>query len=128
MDICLFGVGYFYSGVIVLEDINFDVLYGVIVCIVGLFGCGKFILLWFIGGLEQLLYGEVIQIGLFLIVSFNLLIYIFQDFVLLLWWIVEGNILLVLEDYGFSWKEVWLIIEDVLVCINFIDFVKVLFK
>lgn len=128
MDIRLSGVGHSYSGVTVLEDINLDVPLGAIVCIVGPSGCGKSTLLRFIGGLEQPSRGEVLQIGTPPTTSLNPLTYIFQDFALLPWRTVEGNISLVLEDHGLSRKESRSIIEDVLARTNLTDFANALPK
>ena len=105
MDLRLEGVGHAYDTVTVLEDITLDVPSGHIVCIVGPSGCGKSTLLRFIGGLEQPTKGRVVQVGSPPPGSLNPLTYVFQDFALLPWRTVEGNISLVLEDHGIKGSE-----------------------
>lgn len=128
MDIRLDGVGHSYDGTKVLNDINLDVPHGHIVCIVGPSGCGKSTLLRFIGGLERPSQGQVLQIGDAPGDSLNPLTYIFQDFALLPWRTVEGNISLVLEDHGIGKKEGEEIINDVLSRTKLSDFKKALPK
>jgi len=108
----------------IMRDINLDIPAGKIVCIVGPSGCGKSTLLRIIGGLEKATSGQVIQIGDPPVESINPLTYIFQDFALLPWRTVEGNISLVLEDHGIRGSKANAIITDVLARTKLTDFRK----
>ncbi|MEJ2173366.1 MAG: ABC transporter ATP-binding protein [bacterium] len=114
MDLHLSHVTHRYGAVEVLDDIDFTVPQGHIVCIIGPSGCGKSTLLRLIGGLEQPTRGAVLQIGEPPADSRNPLTYIFQDFALLPWRTVRGNVSLVLEDHALAPAARTAIIEDVL--------------
>ncbi|MEM9736515.1 MAG: ABC transporter ATP-binding protein [Pseudomonadota bacterium] len=114
MEIQLAGLGHSYGGAPVLEDIDLDIPAGRIVCLVGPSGCGKSTLLRMIGGLERPSQGQVLQLGTPPAGSLNPLTYVFQDFALLPWRSVRGNVSLVLEDHGLPRREVAEIIDDVL--------------
>ena len=58
--------------------------------------------------------------------SLNPLTYIFQDFALLPWRTVEGNVSLVLEDHGIKGRQARAIIDDVLARTKLADFGKAL--
>jgi NitT/TauT family transport system ATP-binding protein len=122
MDLHLSHVTHRYGTVDVLEDIDFTVEQGHIVCIIGPSGCGKSTLLRLIGGLEQPSAGAVMQIGEPPADSRNPLTYIFQDFALLPWRTVRGNISLVLEDQGLGGAAIESIIDDVLRRTKLADF------
>lgn len=128
MDLRLDNVGHFYGDMEIMRDINLDIPSGKIVCIVGPSGCGKSTLLRLIGGLERPTSGRVIQVGNPPPESINPLTYVFQDFALLPWRTVEGNISLVLEDHGIKGEQANDIITDVLKRTKLIDFRKALPK
>jgi NitT/TauT family transport system ATP-binding protein len=128
MDIRLDGVSHHYGSTEVLRDISLDVPSGQIVCLVGPSGCGKSTLLRFMGGLEKPEAGRVLQIGTPPEGCLNPLTYVFQDFALLPWRSVEGNISLVLEDHGIKGKAAKGIIQDVLGRTKLTDFAKALPK
>ncbi|KPK04591.1 MAG: nitrate ABC transporter ATP-binding protein, partial [Betaproteobacteria bacterium SG8_39] len=114
MDLHLSHVTHRYGAVEVLDDIDFTVTQGHIVCIIGPSGCGKSTLLRLIGGLEQPAQGAVLQVGEPPAESRNPLTYIFQDFALLPWRTVRGNVSLVLEDHALTASAREAIIDDVL--------------
>ncbi len=122
MDLRLSGISHTYDDVAVLRDITLDVGRGEIVCVVGPSGCGKSTLLRFIGGLERPAAGDVMLVGDPPAGSLNPLTYIFQDFALLPWRTVEGNISLVLEDHGMAGAERDGVIADVLARTKLSDF------
>jgi len=126
MDIRLSGVGHFYDEFEVMRDISLDIPSGKIVCIVGPSGCGKSTLLRIIGGLERPTKGEVLQMGDAPKGCLNPLTYIFQDFALLPWRTVSGNISLVLEDHGIKGAQAKDIIGDVLARTSLSDFAEAL--
>lgn len=128
MDLQLVNVSHHYDDMAVLQGIDLTIPTGKIVCIIGPSGCGKSTLLRLIGGLEQPSEGSVLQIGDPPAESINPLTYVFQDFALLPWRTVEGNISLVLEDHGIRGKRADAIISDVLARTKLTDFRKALPK
>lgn len=126
MDLCLTHIYHDYGDLEILRDINLDIPQGQIVCIIGPSGCGKSTLLRLIGGLERPTRGEVLLIGAPPDKSLNPLTYIFQDFALLPWRTVEGNINLVLEDHGIDHKQRENIVTDVLERTKLIEFRNIL--
>jgi len=128
MDIRLQGIAHSYGHAEVLRDINLTIPNGQIVCIVGPSGCGKSTLLRFIGGLEKPTSGQVLQLGDPPRNCLNPLTYIFQDFALLPWRTVSGNISLVLEDHNIEGDVAQAIISDVLERTRLSDFAEALPK
>ncbi|MEM8577672.1 MAG: ABC transporter ATP-binding protein [Pseudomonadota bacterium] len=128
MDIVLDGIGHAYAGTEVLRDISVDIPSGQIVCLIGPSGCGKSTLLRLIGGLERPDRGQVLQVGAPPPGCLNPLTYIFQDFALLPWRSVSGNVSLVLEDHGIKGAEARRIIDDVLARTKLSDFADALPK
>ncbi len=126
MELNLENVGHDYGETQVLRGISFTVKRGEIVCIIGPSGCGKSTLLRFIGGLERPAMGRVLASGEPPPGSLNPLTYIFQDFALLPWRTVEGNISLVLEDHGIKGQQARAIIDDVLARTKLSEFGKAL--
>jgi len=122
MDLKLENVSHSYAGVSVLHQLELTISSGKIVCIVGPSGCGKSTLLRLLGGLEKPISGRVLQIGDVPADSLNPLTYIFQDFALLPWRTVEGNVSLVLEDHRLSEQQSSDIIADVLDRTRLTDF------
>ena len=124
MRLILEGVGHAYGETEVLSDIGFDVADGEVVCIIGPSGCGKSTLLRFLGGLERPDRGRVLVSGEAPAGSLNPLTYIFQDFALLPWRTVEGNVSLVLEDHPIPPSDARQIVADVLARTKLSDFAK----
>lgn len=128
MDIRLEGISHSYGSAEILRDISLDVPSGQIVCLVGPSGCGKSTLLRFLGGLERPSAGRVLQLGSRPEGCLNPLTYIFQDFALLPWRSVRGNISLVLDDHGVKGVAADTIIKDVLARTKLSDFADALPK
>lgn len=128
MDLRLEDIGHHYGDMEIMQGINLDIPAGKIICIVGPSGCGKSTLLRLIGGLERPTTGQVVQLGEAPVDSINPLTYVFQDFALLPWRTVEGNISLVLEDHGIRGSKANKIISDVLARTKLTDFRKALPK
>ncbi|OED40086.1 nitrate ABC transporter ATP-binding protein [Chromatiales bacterium (ex Bugula neritina AB1)] len=126
MEIRLENLGHTYDDVQVLRDITLDIPDGQIVCIIGPSGCGKSTLLRFIGGLEVPADGRVLQVGQLPEACLNPLTYIFQEFALLPWRSVAGNVSLVLEDHGLGSARTKAIIDDVLDRTRLSDFAAAL--
>jgi NitT/TauT family transport system ATP-binding protein len=128
MDIRLDSISHRYGETEVLRDISLDIPTGQIVCLVGPSGCGKSTLLRLIGGLERPSEGRVLQLGSPPVGCLNPLTFVFQDFALLPWRSVKGNISLVLEDHGIRGAKAKAIIEDVLARTKLSDFANALPK
>jgi NitT/TauT family transport system ATP-binding protein len=126
MELILENITHRYDGLTVLEDISLHIPAGEILCVIGPSGCGKSTLLRLIGGLEQPSEGQVLQLGTPPVGCLNPLTYVFQDFALLPWRSVEGNISLVLEDHGIRGSAADKIISDVLGRTKLSDFRKAL--
>lgn len=126
MDLTIDGLTHRYDAVEVLADISLTIPSGRIVCIVGPSGCGKSTLLRMIGGLETPSAGQVLQLGDPPADCLNPLTFIFQDFALLPWRTVAGNIALVLEDHALSRQDRAARIADVLARTNLTDFATAL--
>lgn len=122
MELRLDAVGHSYDNVEVMRDIALEIPSGKIVCIVGPSGCGKSTLLRLIGGLEQPTAGRILQVGDVPDGCLNPLTFVFQDFALLPWRTVWGNISLVLEDHDIPRDRTRAIIEDVLARTRLTDF------
>ena len=128
MDLLLQNISHHYDALEVMRDISLEIPAGRIVSIIGPSGCGKSTLLRFIGGLERPSDGQIVQVGEPPEGSLNPLTYVFQDFALLPWRTVEGNISLVLEDHGLNSAKTEAIIADVLARTKLSDFRKALPK
>ncbi|MBJ6373104.1 ABC transporter ATP-binding protein [Sedimentitalea sp. CAU 1593] len=118
MELTLEKVTHRYGDMPVLQDIDLRIPTGEILCIVGPSGCGKSTLLRLIGGLERPDEGRVLQDGAPPPGCLNPLTYVFQDFALLPWRSVGGNVTLVLEDHRLDGDERAAIIDDVLARTN----------
>ncbi|EEA94040.1 ABC transporter ATP-binding protein [Pseudovibrio sp. JE062] len=122
MQISIENLRHSYGSVEVLQDINLTFEPGEIAVIIGPSGCGKSTLLRLMGGLEEPSQGAAYIAGQVPEGSLNPLTYIFQDFALLPWRTVAGNISLVLEDHKLPKKECEAIITDVLARTNLSEF------
>jgi NitT/TauT family transport system ATP-binding protein len=122
LDLTLENITHRYDGLTVLEDISLHIPAGEILCVIGPSGCGKSTLLRLIGGLEQPSAGRVLQLGTPPANCLNPLTFVFQDFALLPWRSVGGNISLALEDHALSGAAKEKIIDDVLARTKLSDF------
>ena len=91
------GVGHRYGALDVLQGIDLVAEPGRVLVLVGPSGCGKSTLLGIIGGLIRPLAGRVVVEGHVADDCLNVLTPVFQDFALLPWLSVAGNVELVLE-------------------------------
>jgi NitT/TauT family transport system ATP-binding protein len=98
LRLVLRGVRHAYGDLAVLENINLIAEPSEVTVLVGPSGCGKSTLLGIMGGLLTPLAGEARCEGAIADDCLNPLTYVFQDFALLPWRTVAGNVELVLED------------------------------
>ncbi len=103
-----------YGPLAVLEDVSFAVSSGEVVAVVGPSGCGKSTLLRILGGLERAGSGGALLEGEPPAGSLNPLTFVFQDFALLPWRTVEGNVRLALEGHRLASSEAARVVADVL--------------
>jgi len=105
MRLELSDISHRYGDLTVVSEVNLTVEEAEVVALIGPSGCGKSTLLSIAGGLLQPSEGKVYQQGVVPEKCLNPLTYVFQDFALLPWRTVEGNIRLVLSDTGLGKKE-----------------------
>jgi len=117
-------IGHRYGPLPVLDDVSFSVGPGEIVAIVGPSGCGKSTLLRILGGLERAQGGEALIEGEAPSGSLNPITFVFQDFALLPWRTVEGNVALVLEDKALAPAARRAIVADALARTGLAEFAR----
>jgi NitT/TauT family transport system ATP-binding protein len=106
MDLVVSGVGHAYGALPALEGIDLHVRSGEIVAVLGPSGCGKSTLLGIAGGLIAPASGAVLLEGDPPPRCLNALTYVFQDFALLPWRDVAGNVALPLEHHALGTAEI----------------------
>ncbi|MBX6424450.1 MAG: ABC transporter ATP-binding protein [Variibacter sp.] len=114
MELIVEDVGHAYGPVMALEGIRLTVRPGEILALIGPSGCGKSTLLGIMGGILRPTRGRVLVRGAPGPESLNPFTYVFQDFALLPWRTVEGNVALALEHHRLDAAERARRIEDVL--------------
>jgi NitT/TauT family transport system ATP-binding protein len=117
-----------FGALSVLEDVDFSIRQGEILAIVGPSGCGKSTLLGILGGLLQPTRGTVSVRGCMPPDSLNPFTYIFQDFALLPWRTVAGNVRMPLEHHSLSRAERNARVRDALARTGLTDFGQALPK
>jgi NitT/TauT family transport system ATP-binding protein len=127
-ELVVSGLNHQYGSLSVLEDIDFTIRQGEILAIVGPSGCGKSTLLGILGGLLKPASGSVSVRGDMPADSLNPFTYIFQDFALLPWRSVAGNVALPLEHHPLSRSERKRLVDDALGRTNLTDFAQALPK
>ncbi len=116
------GISHGFRGLKVLDGIDLDIPPGQVTVLVGPSGCGKSTLLGILGGMLAPDAGMVNLSGTPAPDCLNPLTYVFQDFALVPWRSVAGNIALVLEHTPLSGAERAARISDVLALTGLSDF------
>ncbi len=124
MELVVEGVTHRYGDLTVLEGIDLAAREGEILALIGPSGCGKSTLLGILGGILRPAAGRVLVKGEAPPGSLNPLTYIFQDFALLPWRTVEGNVALALEHHRLSAGEMSQRISEVLARTGLSEFRK----
>ena len=107
----------------VLSDVSFEVADNEIFAIVGPSGCGKSTLLSIIGGLIEPSAGDV-RVGALSPDALNPITFVFQDFALLPWRSVAGNVQLPLEHRNLAQSQMQDLVTDALRRTGLTDFAK----
>lgn len=122
MRLELDSISHRYGEVTAVDNVSFTVEEGEVVALIGPSGCGKSTLLSIAGGLLAPSSGAVFRQGTAPEGCLNPLTYVFQDFALLPWQSVEGNIRLVLDDHPLPKKELEERVDRVLSQTGLTDF------
>jgi NitT/TauT family transport system ATP-binding protein len=100
------GITHRYGDLLALEHVDLAVHEGEIVALIGPSGCGKSTMLGILGGMIAPSAGRVSQRGATPAGCLNPLTYVFQDFALLPWRDVAGNVALPLEHHLLAATEI----------------------
>jgi NitT/TauT family transport system ATP-binding protein len=123
MTIAVERVSHRFRTLEVLSDVSFTVGDNEIFAIVGPSGCGKSTLLSIIGGLIEPSAGDV-RVGGLSPDALNPITFVFQDFALLPWRSVAGNVLLPLEHRGLGRARMHDLVADALQRTGLTDFAE----
>jgi NitT/TauT family transport system ATP-binding protein len=122
LDLIADHISHRFAALDVLDDVSFTVRAGEVVAIVGPSGCGKSTLLSILGGLLQPSAGAAQLRGAPPADSLNPLTFVFQDFALLPWCTVEGNVEFPLLHTALSNGERRALVDDALHRTGLFDF------
>jgi len=128
MRLIIEGVAHRYGTLPVLAGIDLDIAAGETVVLIGPSGCGKSTLLNLVGGLLPLEQGRIETMGAPPEGCLNPLTFVFQDFALLPWRSVAGNVAFALEHHKLAKAEREARIAEVLALCSLSDFAAALPK
>jgi NitT/TauT family transport system ATP-binding protein len=128
MEIALSNITHKFGDLTALENVSLHAHEGEIVAIIGPSGCGKSTLLGIAGGILKPTAGEVVLRGVPAADTLNEITFIFQDFSLLPWLNVRGNVAFVLKHHSLSSAELERRIADALERTGLTDFAHALPK
>ena len=124
MQVEVRAVSHRYGDLRVLDDVAFTVRAGETFALIGPSGCGKSTLLGIMGGMLRPAAGEVVATGAPPQGCLNPFTYVFQDFALLPWRSVAGNVALALEHHSLGPAERDARIADVLALAGLAEFAR----
>jgi NitT/TauT family transport system ATP-binding protein len=122
MELSASGIDHSYGALSVLDGIDLAVHDGEIVALIGPSGCGKSTLLGILGGLIAPARGAVTLAGTPPRDCLNPLTFVFQDFALLPWRTVAGNVALPLEHHPLDAAERRRRVDDALARLGLAEF------
>lgn len=128
MQVIAEAISHVYGPLSVLEQVDLQVREGEVLAVIGPSGCGKSTLLSILGGLLRPTEGRVLLQGEPPAGCLNPLTFVFQDFALLPWRTVAGNVGLVLEHHRIGARERRERIADALARTGLSDFAEALPK
>ena len=124
MDLVVSALSHAYGDLPVLDGIDLTVASGETVALIGPSGCGKSTLLGLMGGLLSVGRGQISTRGALPAGTLNPLTYVFQDFALLPWRTVEGNVALALEHHGMNAADRQRRVAEALALTGLADFAR----
>ena len=125
-ELSLTHIAHAYGKTSALDDISVRIPEGEILAVIGPSGCGKSTLLGIIGGLLRPSSGAVEIIGAMPPDSLNPFTFVFQDFALLPWRSVRGNVRLPLEHHPMPARDREARVDDALARTGLTDFARAL--
>jgi NitT/TauT family transport system ATP-binding protein len=125
VEITLEQVGFSYGALPVLDGVSFEIKDGETVALIGPSGCGKSTLLSLVGGMLPQQRGRIATTGSAPAHCLNPFTFVFQDFALLPWRTVAGNVELALEHHALTPRERAERVEEVLQLCGLTDFAQV---
>lgn len=128
MEIALSHITHRYGDLTALDDVSLHAHEGEIVAIIGPSGCGKSTLLGIAGGILEPSAGEVVLRGEPAPDTLNEITFVFQDFSLLPWLDVRGNVAFVLKHHKLGSRELERRVDDALERTGLRDFANALPK
>jgi NitT/TauT family transport system ATP-binding protein len=118
------GLNFFYGSFQALKNIHLEVKERQITSLIGPSGCGKSTLLGIMGGMLRPASGTIAAAGAPPAGCLNPFTYVFQDFALLPWRSVAGNVALALEHHRMTAAERDARIAEVLALCGLADFAE----
>ncbi len=122
MELAASGIHHAYDGLVAVEEVDLAVGDGEVLGLIGPSGCGKSTLLGILGGMLRPTRGEVRLVGNAPAGTLNPFTYVFQDFALLPWRSVAGNVSLALEHHALTAAERAKAIDEVLALTGLSEF------
>jgi NitT/TauT family transport system ATP-binding protein len=124
VDVLLEDVGFAYGSLPVLEGVSFEIKHGETTALIGPSGCGKSTLLSLVGGMLAQQRGRIVSAGSAPAECLNPFTFVFQDFALLPWRSVAGNVEFALEHHRLNERERTARVDEVLALCGLREFAR----